>query len=140
MNRFIIIIALTFLLFSCESYRYIILYDKSELTEEMILNRAIKEEEHVLKIILTKSIVGSHVNIAGESLDFRNIYSYYDQKLEKCTDNSCFMINVNNRMDITLKIDKISIQLQDEISNDYQYLIVEKRGKRGIKLKYTNQL
>lgn len=78
--------------------------------------------------------------LQSRCLDFTNIYSYYDQKLEKCTDNSCFMINVNNRMDITLKIDKISIQLQDEISNHYQYLIVEKRGKRGIKLKYTNQL
>lgn len=140
MTRFIIAIVFAFLLISCETYRYVILYDNSILTEKIILERAIKEEEHILTIILTSSIEGKHVFIAGESIDFRSISTYYDQKLEKCSDNTCLMIKVNNRMDITLKIDKENIQLQDEISNDYKYLIVERGGKNGIKLRYTNQL
>lgn len=135
-----ILLVFVFLIVSCQTNKYIIIYDNSMLTEEMILERAIKEEEHILTIILTRSIQGSHVFIAGESLDLKSVSTYYDQKIEKCSDYSCLSIKVNNRMDITLKIDQENIQLQDEISNDYRYLVVEKRNKNGVKLTYTNQL
>ena len=132
-------IVLSLLAFSCDSYRYTIIYDKSELTEDIIVDRAIKDEEHILTIVFTKSMINSEISIKSESLDFRTSSTYYDQKLENCTDKYCMTIKVNNRTDISLKINNEKIELQDGISDNYKFLIVDKSAK-GIKLKYTNYL
>jgi hypothetical protein len=132
-------IVLSLLAFSCDSYRYTVIYDKSELTEDVILDRAIKEEEHILTIVFTKSMNYSEISIRSESLDFRTFSTYYDQKLENCPDKYCMTIKVNNRTDISLKINNEKIELHHGISNNYKFLIVDKSAK-GIKLKYTNYL
>lgn len=135
-RKFIILIIL-FCFFSCKSYRYIIMFDKSDLTEEIILERAIKEEEHILTLIFRNSMNGSNVLIQGESLDFKNVQTYCDQKLEFDKSKKLFTFKVNNRSDISLSIDNDKIELQEGIAQNYRFLIVEKRS--GIKLKYSNK-
>ncbi|MBC8884603.1 hypothetical protein H9X57_18180 [Flavobacterium piscinae] len=106
----------------------------------MILDRAIKGEEHILTIILSNSLKGSYIYIAGESLDYKTYTSYYKGKLIKCELKKCHILKVNNKQAIDLTINNEKIVVCSGQSYLYKYLIVEKGRKNGIILKYTNIL